>query len=95
MLSAVYQFNRSKDGSGFLSQNRPSTDALNALEGWTEGGAGKQGRSYEVVNDEDEFLVAKLSWNEADIEAGPDLDAQCRDSGIEKKFQRNYYHIDV
>ena len=86
MASAEYRFNRSKDVSGFLSQNTPSTDALNALQRWS---GGQKGRSYKKKIDEDELLIAQLSWEEGDVNAGPDLDAQCSKCGVERYFEGN------
>lgn len=83
MPSANYRFNRSKDISGFLRKNRASTDATNALEEWR---VARSGRTYEVVIDNDD-LVARLSWEDNDKEAGPDLDGQCSKVGVERNFQ--------
>lgn len=57
MPSAEYRFNKSKSISGFLSQNRSSTDALNALQRWS---GGEKGRSFKIKTDEVELLIAQL-----------------------------------
>lgn len=86
MPSAEYRFFRSKGVSGFLSQNLPSTDALNALQRWT---GGEKRRSYKIKTDEDELLIAQLSWEEVDLNAGPDQDAECSKFGVERDFKEN------
>lgn len=84
MPSAKYRFKRSNNISGFQSQNRPSTDTLNALQRWLEG---NNERSCEIKTDEDELLIAQLSWKEGDTGAGPDLDASCSQFGVERNFE--------
>jgi hypothetical protein len=84
MPNAQYRFTR-KDGiEGFLSKNRPSTDALGALHMWREGRAE---REFTVQVDEDEQLVAELSWNEADGSAGQELDAACGKLGVTRTYE--------
>ena len=82
-LSAEYRFNRCNNISGILSKNRPSTDALSALQRWTNS---KKGRSYKIRTDEDEHLIAQLSWENNDSNAGPNLDDECTKSGVERHF---------
>ncbi|WP_156820711.1 hypothetical protein [Thioalkalivibrio thiocyanodenitrificans] len=84
MQTATYSFIRSKDISGFLSRNRASTDARQALEQWR---AARPGRGYEVMLSEDELLLARLSWEDSDEDAGPDLDGQCGQVGVERSFE--------
>jgi len=61
MHNSRYSFRR-KDGlNSFFSSNRASTDAINALQIWT----GKD-RSYDVLEDKDELLVAALKFKEND-----------------------------
>jgi hypothetical protein len=64
---------------GFLSRNRASTDALNALEGWK---AAASGRSYVPVVDADEELVADIVFAESDAEAGPEMGRMCMQHGV-------------
>lgn len=83
MQTAMYRFIRRSSISGFLSQNRPSTDAIKALEQCSS----RLGRNYEVLVDEDDVLVARLSWEDGDREAGPDLDRQCSEVGVNRAFE--------
>jgi hypothetical protein len=79
-----YRFTRDGRGvAGFMSPNRPSTDALSALSVWS---GAQQGREHVVVIDEDEQLVADLSWREADSSAGPDLDSACLKVGVNRSY---------
>jgi len=84
MPLAEYRFVRNRNVSGFLSENRPSTDALNALERWH---TGNNGRSYDIKHDEDEFLIAQLFWQEGDADACSDLDTACCQSGVVRKMK--------
>ncbi len=86
MPLAKYRFKRSEDISGFLSQNRPSTDALKALKLWS---GDEKGRSYKIKIDGDEFLIAQLSWEEGDEKAGPDLNARCQGNDVERRLEGN------
>lgn len=83
MTSATYGFTRKPFGA-IGRPNRPSTDALGVLWRWR---ALSQAREYEILVDEDERLVARLTWAEGDARAGPDLDAQCDGVAIERNFQ--------
>jgi hypothetical protein len=82
MPNARYSFRRGKGLSGFFSTHRASTDALNALQVWVE----SAGRSYEVLEDEDDELVVDLSFNESDASAGPDLDQASEKYGVERAY---------
>lgn len=84
MPSGCYKFVR-KDNSieGFMSRNRPSTDALNALHIWSNV---RSQRGFAVLVDEDEQLTANLSWNEADTSAGASLEAVCDECGVERFY---------
>ncbi len=76
MLTARYKFIRDNTSrEGFVSDNRPSTDALRALSIWSDGAAG---RSYNRHIDEDDVPVADFRSSETDHTAGPDLDGSCR-----------------
>lgn len=79
-----YRFTRDgRNIAGLMSGNRASTDALGALSLWS---SAQQGRDYVVVADEDEQLVADLSWSEADSSAGPDLDSACLKLGVNRSY---------
>ena len=82
-----YSFVRSNSSiKGFLSPNRPSTDAISALENWSNN---QSQRSYTVLVDEDERLVAELSWNESDASAGSDLEEACRRFGVDRSYEQS------
>jgi hypothetical protein len=82
MTSGVYQF---IPCITHLSNNTPSTDAFNALSAWSSSIAK---RKFEVLQDEEKLLVAKLSWASDDTAAGPDLDKACSDFKIERSFKK-------
>jgi hypothetical protein len=79
MTTAQYKFERASGMSGFLTKNRPSTDALNALGEWQEL---DPGREIATVVDEDDMLVAELSWRAGDDSAAQDLDKACQNHGV-------------
>lgn len=79
MPIASYRLVRSNSIEGFRSSNRPSTDALNALNDWADT---QSDRSYTVRVIEDELLEIELSWSDADASAGPDLDKACHRFGV-------------
>ena len=83
MPTGRYWFTRSSGINGFFSNNRASTDALNALSEWS---SKQTRRSYEELKDEDETLLARLSWSESDIDAGQDLDNACLSCGVEHSY---------
>ena len=83
MPTATYTFVRAAPVAGFGSRNRASTDALQALIIWRDS---RPGRGYEVRVDEDDRLIADLTWDENDSAAGPDLDRQCNRSGVDRKY---------
>jgi len=84
MASGRYKFVRDgKNVTGFLSANRASTDALGALGAWS---GAQSDRGYTVVIDEDEQLLADLSWSEVDSSAGPDLDCECFKFGLSRIY---------
>ncbi len=85
MPSGRYKFSRSNGSiEGFCSKNTPSTDALNALLAWS---STRSERKYDVTSDNDELLMAKLSWSEGDSSAGPDLDDACGKVGVERSYE--------
>ena len=84
MPSGRYKFTRKNNSiEGFVSRNRPSTDALNALH--IRSNAQSQ-RSFTVLIDEDEQLLANLSWSETDNLAGSSLEAACDKDGLERSY---------
>lgn len=82
MPSGRYKFVRD-NVRGFLSSNRPSKDALSAVSIWS---STQPQRSYDTVVNEDEQLLADISWRESDVSAGQDLDENCRKFGVEYSF---------
>jgi hypothetical protein len=84
MLSGRYKFVRKLNSvEGFVSRNRPSTDALNVVNIWSNA---QPQRSFTILVDEDEQLVAELTWSETDPSAGPSLDSTCDNLGIERSY---------
>ena len=81
MPTARYKFERDTSVKGFLSSNRASTDALGAVSTWSTSAAG---RSYAVQIDEDDALVADLTWSETDLAAGTDLNNSCHSFGVDR-----------
>lgn len=81
--SAKYRFERiSNSLAGFGSKNRPSTDAIGALQRWR---AINIERSFTILVDEDEFIEAELTWDDADTSAGALLDDFCFKKGVERR----------
>lgn len=79
-----YKFVRKNNSvEGFASRNRPSTDALNVINIWSNA---QPQRSFNILVDEDEQLVADLTWSETDPSAGPNLDDTCYKFGIERSY---------
>lgn len=77
-----YKFTRRNNSiSGFLSQNHPSTDAINALIKWK---INNPKRDITIISDEPESLTAELTWSETDETAGVSLDDVCNEHGVEK-----------
>jgi hypothetical protein len=84
MPSGRYKFVRKNNSvEGFVSRNRPSTDALGAVTIWSN--AHPQ-RSFNILIDEDEQFVADLTWSESDPSAGASLDNACDKFGIERSY---------
>lgn len=77
-----YRFGRADGIVGFMSTQRPSTNALNALGLWTVQSAD---RSFAVVQEADDWLVADLSWRPRDEQAGTSLDFACYRNGVERQ----------
>lgn len=90
MPTANYRFLRGSDTnegklSAFFSQNRVSTDALNALEGWS---SAAPYRHHKIVEDSDDELIATLTWGDSDHQAGPSLEMHCARVGVLREFVR-------
>lgn len=84
MPSGRYKFVRKSNSiEGFASTNRASTDALNVVTIWSNA---QPQRSFSILVDEDEQLVADLTWSETDHSAGPNLDGACDKFGIERSY---------
>lgn len=84
MPSGRYKFVRKNNSvEGFVSRNRPSTDALNVVNIWSNA---QPQRKFTILVDEDEQLVADLTWSETDPSVGPSLDDACNKFGIERSY---------
>jgi hypothetical protein len=83
MPAARYKFVRDVGIEGFVSSNRPSTDALNAVITWSRGHAS---RSYAPKTSENEILVVDLTWSDGDGAAAADLDQSCRRFGVDRSL---------
>lgn len=81
--SSTWRFVREHSLRGMPFKNRVSTDALDALRAWQEQDTR---RSYEVIEGEeaDDSLVAFLSTDSDDRDAGPALDRACEDHRVER-----------
>lgn len=79
-----YRFTRAATSlSGFFSQNRSTTDALNALGRWRAAG---QGRDFDIANDDDDVLIVVLRFDRMDKTAGGQLDTFCEEFGVSREF---------
>ena len=86
MKIAHYRFARNnKSIEGAVSNNQLNTDALNAVNTWAKA---KPQRSFDILEDEDEKLLLKLSWSESDGSAGPDLEQHCIKKGVERIYEQ-------
>ena len=81
ITTVTYRFSRDENSpNGFLLSQRPSTAAIGAIEKWTGEG---RGRSYVVVDDQDDSLVAKLMLQIVDIDkAACNFNALCAQLGV-------------
>ena len=82
MTGAKDSFKRGEGPGALSNTSHASTDALKALQKWV----GKGNRSYEVELDEDDELVAVLTFEQEDISAGPQLDDACEEHGVKRTF---------
>ena len=89
--SVIYIFTRDDQSvSGFMSPNRASTDAVGVVINWSA----SAGRSYQILQDQDDLVIAKLSYQEDDERAAADdLNRRCADKGI-KRETINESHVD-
>lgn len=89
--SVIYIFTRDdQSASGFMSPNRASTDAAGVVINWSA----SAGRSYQILQDQDDLLIATLSYQEADERAAAeDLQRMCTKRGL-KRETINESHVD-
>ena len=89
--SVIYIFTRDDQSvSGFMSPNRASTDAVGVVVNWTA----SAGRSYQILQDQDDLVIAKLSYQKADERAAADdLNRRCTEQGL-KRETINESHVD-
>ena len=89
--SVIYIFTRDDQSvSGFMSPNRASTDAVGVVINWSA----SAGRSYQTLQDQDDLLIAKLSYQEGDERAAADdLNRRCAERGL-KRETINESHVD-
>lgn len=80
-LSVTCRFERDPSSPvGLMSAHRASTDAMSVVANWE---LRAQGRSYDVLRDEDDLLVVSLQLRRGDEEAaGHDLDGLCIKYGV-------------
>lgn len=83
MPTGTYKLSGNSSVVRFFSRNRASTDALSALAEWR---ALRTGRSFETLEDTDEFIVATLAVSEDDAQAGPDLQRLGEKFGVQHAF---------
>lgn len=85
MPKARIKFSRDERSMrGFMSKNRPSTDALGALDKWRHAAPGRKYREV-IDSDTDDTIDADLEWDAGDGQAGGDLDAACQSFGVARK----------
>ncbi|TJZ75562.1 hypothetical protein [Chitiniphilus eburneus] len=84
-MEATYGFTHSLDSlMAFMSPQRASTDALRAISHWASLATG---RSFEQLHLEDDQLVVKLRWEEADTySAATDLNNTCLEFGLHREL---------
>ena len=84
MPKGIYRFEAATLPARLLSQNRPSTDALNAISKWAGNG---KAREFGVLTDNDEFIRALLAWDDRDTISGEQLERYCAGYGVKKVFE--------
>jgi len=89
--SVIYIFSRDDQSiPGFMSPDRASTDAIGVVTNWSAW----VGRSHQILQDQDDLLIAKLSYQEADERlAADDLNRRCAEQGL-KRETINESHVD-
>ncbi len=89
--SVIYIFTRDdKSISGFMRSNRASTDAIGMVVNWSA----SAGRSCQTLQDQDDLLIAKLSYQEeGEQAAADDLNRRCTELGL-KRETINEHHVD-
>ncbi|WP_311221341.1 MULTISPECIES: hypothetical protein [unclassified Acidovorax] len=84
MITATYLFTRDPV-HGFFRQNTAATDSLNVLILWRDAAGG---RTYKLLEDAGERLVARISLQTSDQpSAADDMERLCRDFGIARTVQ--------
>ena len=79
-----YRFVRdAKNVSGIFSRNMASTDAMNVLHKWR---GMESGRDFKVEVDEEEELMAVLTFETSDQAAGSQIDMLCAQHGVNRQF---------
>lgn len=82
MRKAKCSFKRDNRVNALSSTNSVSTDALRALEMWV----GSWCRSYEILEDSDDEVIASLEIDPHDQLAGAQLDIKCSENGVNFTF---------
>ena len=82
--SGIYLFTRDERSvDGFMSSNEAATDAAGVVLNWE---AAAPGRSFQTMLDQDEFYIARLSYDdEREQEAADDLDDRCSKKGLKRE----------
>ena len=80
-VEAKYRFKRDSSAMGFIRSERGSTDALNALHKWKSQG---KDRSYDILVDTNDELVANVVGDDSDFNDPPTLDDFCNQFGIRR-----------
>jgi len=81
-LVGTYRFTRDPV-AGFLAKNTASTDALNVLGPWARAASE---RKFDVLEDVEEYLVARVSFLDSDRSAARrDMDVLCQQHGVRRE----------
>lgn len=79
-MNVTYNFSREGSPNGFLSQNRASTDALNALGEWANG---DDSWTFVVEDEADDCMTATLTFSDEHLDrVGRHLDRACANHGV-------------
>jgi len=80
MQNTKIKFSRNqKSIQGFQSIQTPSTDALNVLSNWADKG---RDRSFNILVDSENEIVALLKYHNSDVDVGKDIDILCNNYGV-------------